>query len=242
MIGAVVLTAASATLFTIVPLLFGSPLPMVHVRWGVASPADRQALEQRFRLTEAAPLEGDVWAYVPADTSTEMLRAIVAHPSVADTDGINRRTLTIADNPPLTPRRGGVIDGAPPWMARATRALAYGLAGIAAVLVAGALFVALIHQRRVRFAEPALPRLRRAAALPFQRTYTLTARSGETVAVVALFLVAVVWRFLTFTGFSNDHYAHLAMAQQVLLGDRPIRDFADPGWPLPTRSPRSGGP
>ncbi len=47
-----------------------------------------------------------------------------------------------------------------------------------------------------------------------------------------MFLVAVAWRFLTFTGFSNDHYAHLAMAQQVLMGDVPIRDFADPGWPL----------
>ena len=50
--------------------------------------------------------------------------------------------------------------------------------------------------------------------------------------MVTMALIAVAWRFLTFTGFSNDHYAHLVMAQQVLLGDRPIRDFADPGWPL----------
>ena len=42
----------------------------------------------------------------------------------------------------------------------------------------------------------------------------------------------MAWRFLTFTGFTNDHYAHLALAQQILLGDLPIRDFADPGWPL----------
>ena len=40
------------------------------------------------------------------------------------------------------------------------------------------------------------------------------------------------WRFLAFTGFTNDHYAHLALAQQMLLGDRPVRDFSDPGWPL----------
>jgi hypothetical protein len=51
-------------------------------------------------------------------------------------------------------------------------------------------------------------------------------------AAVGLFIVTVVWRFLTFTGFTNDHYAHLALAQQLLLGERPIRDFADPGWPL----------
>ena len=42
----------------------------------------------------------------------------------------------------------------------------------------------------------------------------------------------LAWRFLTFTGFTNDHYAHLALAQQWLLGDRPVRDFTDPGWPL----------
>ena len=56
----------------------------------------------------------------------------------------------------------------------------------------------------------------------------MTART----AAIALFGVALAWRFLTFTGFTNDHYAHLALARQMLLGDRPIRDFADPGWPL----------
>jgi hypothetical protein len=48
----------------------------------------------------------------------------------------------------------------------------------------------------------------------------------------AAFVVTLAWRFLTFTGFTNDHYAHLALAQQWLLGDRPVRDFTDPGWPL----------
>ncbi len=47
-----------------------------------------------------------------------------------------------------------------------------------------------------------------------------------------LFVATLAWRFLTFSGFSNDHYAHLAMAQQILLGDLPVRDFFDPGWPL----------
>lgn len=52
------------------------------------------------------------------------------------------------------------------------------------------------------------------------------------VAAAVLFAVTLAWRFLTFTGFSNDHYATLALAQQMLLGDWPIRDFSDPGWPL----------
>ena len=62
------------------------------------------------------------------------------------------------------------------------------------------------------------------------RAYAL---SGPVVAVaIGLFAATLAWRFLTFTGFSNDHYAHLALAQQMLLGDRPVRDFYDPGWPL----------
>jgi hypothetical protein len=218
--GAVILAAASGLIFALIPMLFGSPLAMVQVRWAPVAEAERQALEQRFRLTEPAPLAQDLWAYVPADTSSAMLRAIVTHPSVIDTDGINRRTFAIADNPPLTPRRGGWLDGAPAWMARAMRALAYALAGIVCLLLGGAAFVALVVERRVRF------HLRR----PSQKRFT--ARSSETLAVVSMFLVAVAWRLLTFTGFSNDHYAHLAMAQQVLMGDVPIRDFADPGWPL----------
>lgn len=52
------------------------------------------------------------------------------------------------------------------------------------------------------------------------------------IAPAALFAATLAWRLLTFTGFPNDHYASLALAQQVLLGDRPIRDFSDPGWPL----------
>ena len=51
-------------------------------------------------------------------------------------------------------------------------------------------------------------------------------------AAAAAFVITLVWRFLTFGGFSNDHYVHVALAQQVLLGDTPVRDFADQGWPL----------
>jgi MFS family permease len=42
----------------------------------------------------------------------------------------------------------------------------------------------------------------------------------------------MVWRFMTFPGFNNDHYVHLARAQQMLLGEWPVRDFEDPGMPL----------
>ena len=45
-------------------------------------------------------------------------------------------------------------------------------------------------------------------------------------------LLTAAWRFLTFTGFNNDHYIYLAGAQQMTLGEWPVRDFVDPGWPL----------
>jgi len=45
-------------------------------------------------------------------------------------------------------------------------------------------------------------------------------------------ILTIGWRFLTFSGFNNDHYVHMAGAQQLLLGEWPVRDFADAGMPL----------
>ena len=52
------------------------------------------------------------------------------------------------------------------------------------------------------------------------------------VVACAVCVVAVTWQFLTFTGFPNDHYVHVARARQLLLGEWPVRDFVDPGMPL----------
>lgn len=51
-------------------------------------------------------------------------------------------------------------------------------------------------------------------------------------AAAAVFLGAVCWQFATYNGFPNDHYFHVARAQQMLLGEWPVRDFVDPGAPL----------
>src|SRR5262245_58681466 len=125
----VVATAAAATLMSI-PVVFGTPQPQVHIRWRSISDEDRVAREQRFGLTEPARLDGGEWRYVPTDTSPERLLAILTDPAVADTNGINRRTFAIAETPPLTERRGGLLD-APPSMPRIVRVLAYLLALIA---------------------------------------------------------------------------------------------------------------
>jgi hypothetical protein len=62
-----------------------------------------------------------------------------------------------------------------------------------------------------------------------------SAKAARTLVVctaIGAALLTAAWRFLTFTGFNNDHYIYLAGAQQIVLGEWPIRDFVDPGWPL----------
>ncbi len=45
-------------------------------------------------------------------------------------------------------------------------------------------------------------------------------------------VLAFAFRYLSNPGFSNDHFVHLARAQQMVLGGWPVRDFVDPGLPL----------
>ena len=51
-------------------------------------------------------------------------------------------------------------------------------------------------------------------------------------AAVCMAACTLAWHFLTFSGFNNDHYVHVARGYQMLLGDLPVRDFVDPGEPL----------
>jgi hypothetical protein len=53
-----------------------------------------------------------------------------------------------------------------------------------------------------------------------------------TTAALILFVLVASLRFLSLTGFPDDHYVHLAGAQQMLHGEWPSRDFVDLGAPL----------
>ena len=58
-------------------------------------------------------------------------------------------------------------------------------------------------------------------------------RSGRTAALaVALGMCCFAYRYLAYSGFPNDHFVTLSRAQQILLGEVPVRDFVDPGLPL----------
>jgi hypothetical protein len=114
-----------------IPILLGSPRPLIHVTWRDVGPAGQHALEQSLRLSAPMPLTDSRWAYEPLDTSTEMLLAIVSHPSVAETNGINRQTLTVA-GATLSPRRGGLLGDVPTWAGGVAKLFAYGLFVVAA--------------------------------------------------------------------------------------------------------------
>jgi hypothetical protein len=53
-----------------------------------------------------------------------------------------------------------------------------------------------------------------------------------TTAALIIFGLVASLRFLSLTGFPDDHYVHLAGAQQMLRGEWPSRDFVDLGAPL----------
>jgi hypothetical protein len=153
----------AAALAQAIPVLFGAPLAAVHVSWRFLGSAERVELEQRFRLTEGAHLDGDRWVYVPADTTPARLEEIVRHPKVARTVGIDRSRLQMAADGPLTARRGGVFAGAPRLAARALKLLVYALASIggALLLLGGAEWRGWSPQTALRRAHAQWPRDRR---------------------------------------------------------------------------------
>ncbi len=51
-------------------------------------------------------------------------------------------------------------------------------------------------------------------------------------AALALALAAALWHGLLLTRATNDNFLHLTLAQQLLAGDRPVRDFFEHGWVL----------
>lgn len=58
-------------------------------------------------------------------------------------------------------------------------------------------------------------------------------RRGVVVGAACLIALATFgFRFLSLRGLPNDHYMHLAWAQQLLSGEIPGRDFVEPGLPL----------
>jgi hypothetical protein len=58
------------------------------------------------------------------------------------------------------------------------------------------------------------------------------ARQVDVIAVVTLAVAGTLFRLLGAADLPNDHYMHMAWAQQLMFGALPGRDFVDPGMPL----------
>lgn len=95
------------------PLVMVEPTPVrratVHVRWRADDVADdrRAAVERELGLTPVEQVNDDTWVYELQRQRPEDLATIVAHPSVLDTGGIDRRTYRV-DDPAFTRQPGRV--------------------------------------------------------------------------------------------------------------------------------------
>lgn len=85
-----------------------------------------------------------------------------------------------------------------------------------------------LTDRRVSGSMPSL-RSRSATRSPLRLAFTL-------LLAVFLFTLTMAYRFAAmgghFAGFEDDEFVHLSQAQQVLLGERPPRDFVELGMPM----------
>ena len=61
---------------------------------------------------------------------------------------------------------------------------------------------------------------------------TASTPSASVISAALVALATLAFRTMAQGRLQNDHYMHLAWAQQILLGDVPGRDFVDPGMPL----------
>jgi hypothetical protein len=84
---------SAAILLAVVTMRLTLPemAPRVNVRWASGvSAGERAILERRFSLVLPAHAGGSTWTYDLGDPSPAMVTALVHHPAVEDTHGINR--------------------------------------------------------------------------------------------------------------------------------------------------------
>ena len=134
-----VTVAAAALMAAVLPIaaraVAGPPGAVVHVRWQPSiDAAARHALETRFRLADGRRLADDTWRYDLVDTSGANIRALVGHPSIADTHDIDRSRATATPTAERTRRRQHLRQGEA--LVLAADVLASALAALAALLAA----------------------------------------------------------------------------------------------------------
>ncbi len=199
---AVALALLAAGLPIATRALVGPRGATVHVRWQPSvTESERRNVEARFRLADGERLDEYTWRYDLIDPSRDNIRALVLEPAVADTHNIDRPNNTLDPSANRTARRQRFPAQGERMVAVADR-LAITLAGVAALSMR--------------------------AAVSGGNASSRWMRSRHMVAAGGIFVAAFLFRLSTFS-LTNDDYLHLSLAQQVLLGDVPVRDFIDPG-------------
>ena len=80
------------------------PHTIIHVRWPAGiSDADRARAESELHLAPHRDIEDRTWEYNLLNRSPENVQAILAHPLVEDTKGIDRGTQVLTVTPPVVP-------------------------------------------------------------------------------------------------------------------------------------------
>ena len=193
----------ACTLVVLTLSSYDADRPWVNVRWEAGiDEAERTEAERLLALADGRRALDDArtWSYRLLEYSDEKLRAIVEHPSVEDTSGLDRRRFAL-QRPPE-----GIVTHA----ARSTAPSG------AATLLLVSLF--LFRPRRGPddpAAEHRLARVWRWCAV----AYVCAVLAGLT----------VLLQFATHPTITNDYAGYLAMARQIVLGEWPIRDFLDHG-------------
>jgi hypothetical protein len=94
-IRALAAAALAAGLLLITPQTFGVYGLRVHVRWNAGMTTEvRQNLERQLGLADSQDLGNDTFRYLMIDGSRRSIRALVTHPSAADTHYIDRATFS----------------------------------------------------------------------------------------------------------------------------------------------------
>jgi hypothetical protein len=180
--------------------------PTVNVRWSADLPdGERTELERQFRLKSPQPHGEDrkTWIYDLHDVGQENLHAIVGHSSVLDTHGIERTRFELVDPPDSAVVH--VVQSLP--------------VALALSLLCGALIIRRSASARVR--QPAL-------SPEFEWGVPWYGLAGAYI-YAPLAALACALQVVSYPTLMNDHAGYLAMAQQIVLGEWPIRDFLDHG-------------
>lgn len=212
-----VLTAAG-------PYLDGGPAPHIHVRWRSDVTTGQRWMYEWFLSLGADGRGGDgrSFGYDLLDPSPENVRAILEHAAIEDTHNLLREGFAVAATAGFGDSRTGIA-----WRWRVGWLGTVGQPAGFALLAVGVLLL-------IPWTGPALPQVSRVTMKIGARclAFRPTRRQAVMAAAAALGLLTFGIRVLEFSGFSNDQFMHLALAQQWLMGDAPVRDFQDPGMPL----------